>query len=63
MQIENEDVIVGEADGKFAKSPMMFNSRAIKKGEQLLLHQHHGCKSRWPTAREVRESPAKVAKH
>ena len=61
MQIENEEIIVGES--KFAKVLMMFNTRVIKKGEELLLHQRHGCKSRWPTAEEVRESPAKVAKH
>ena len=55
MQINLEEIDVGDSD--FVYVPMMHNTRAIKKGEELLLHQGHGRLSRWPI-----EPPAKQAK-
>ena len=60
MQIQIEEIDVGE--GKCVYVPMMFNTRVIKKGEELLLHQRRGCVSRWPIADKVLEPPAKQAK-
>ena len=60
MQIQTEEIDVGE--GKYVYVPMMFNTRVIKKGEELLLHQRRGCVSRWPIADKVPEPPAKQAK-
>ncbi len=39
MQIENGEIIV------CVKVSMMFNTRVIKNGEELLLHQRRGCSS------------------
>ena len=55
MQIKMEEIDVG--DSNFVYVPMMHSTRAIKKGEELLLHQGHGRLSRWPI-----EPPAKQAK-
>ncbi len=61
MQIENEEIIVGE--GKCVHVPVMFNTRVIEKGEELLLYQRRGCLSRWPIADAGHEPPAKQAKY
>ena len=60
MHIESDEIVVGE--GKSVHVPMMFNTRVIKKGEELLLYQRRGCLSRWPIAYAGHEPPAKQAK-
>ena len=63
MQIESEEIVAAtmQVESEF-HVPVMFNTRVIEKGEELLLYQRRGCLSRWPIADAGREPPAKQAK-